>query len=407
MNVIEQIKNDMNIKFLKKISKLNNKKHRFVCLYGSAGSGKSYFTAQLILVLALSQPNNILVCRAFMTQNRESTFNLIRDLIYKYDLEKVCKINSSSLEINFQSGCTIFFRGAKEPEKLKSINNVTIGWIEEADSINFEDFLIVNGRIRGDDTSKIFLTFNPTAQAMWIKKHLIEGEFRKDTFTIHANLKFNKFIDKNYINNLKRTKDVDEDYYKIYFEGEWASGKSQIYTNYEVKQFQFKKEYGNMYVGLDFGYNNPAAAVLVQKIDKTIYVRELLYKKGLLTADIADKLAPYKDYIIYADSAEPDRIEEIKRKGFKIFPAAKNVKSGIDYIKMHKLIISPTSKNLIEELESYRWKTDRSGNILDEPVKADDHLMDALRYAIYTPYKLNHFSDSVSNLLNLIKIFPY
>ena len=97
-----------------------------------------------------------------------------------------------------------------------------------------------------------------------------------------------------------------------------------------------------------------------------------------------ENLIPDKDRSIYADSAEPARIEEIRRAGFNIYPSDKSIKDGIDFIKRQKLHILKDSVNLIKEIGGYKYKEDKDGNVMDEPVKFRDHLVDAMRYAIYT-----------------------
>jgi len=90
---------------------------------------------------------------------------------------------------------------------------------------------------------------------------------------------------------------------------------------------------------------------------------------------------------IYGDSEAPERIEEIKRAGFNIHPSAKgkgSVKDGIDFIKRKKLFVYKDSTNLIKELQSYKYKEDKDGNVLEEPVKFRDHACDSFRYAIWS-----------------------
>jgi len=105
-----------------------------------------------------------------------------------------------------------------------------------------------------------------------------------------------------------------------------------------------------------------------------------------------------KSIPIYADSAEPNRIEEIASAGYNIYPADKSVKDGIDYVKRKKKHIHRESHNLIKELKFYKWKTDRNGNIEDEPVKFNDHGCDALRYGCYTDYKMNIVSIGMETI---------
>ena len=87
---------------------------------------------------------------------------------------------------------------------------------------------------------------------------------------------------------------------------------------------------------------------------------------------------------IYCDAAEPKTIEELVRNGFNTKPANKDVTEGIRTVKGTPLTIHQDSLNLLKELKSYRWKTDRNGNKLDMPVKFSDHAIDAMRYAIFS-----------------------
>ena len=118
--------------------------------------------------------------------------------------------------------------------------------------------------------------------------------------------------------------------------------------------------------------------------DEEIYVIKELYESHLTNADLIEKMRDFvdTDSIIYADSAEPARIEELNRAGFWVKPAYKSVKDGIDFVKRHRVHIHKECVNTIEEIEMYSWKTDKEGNILEEPVKFKDHSLDALRYAM-------------------------
>jgi phage terminase large subunit len=88
---------------------------------------------------------------------------------------------------------------------------------------------------------------------------------------------------------------------------------------------------------------------------------------------------------IYCDSAEPDRIEEISNAGFNAHPSKKDVKAGIDYVKSQVIHVDATcSPNIQKEVQNYKYKEDKNGNVLDEPVKAFDHILDATRYAMFS-----------------------
>lgn len=143
---------------------------------------------------------------------------------------------------------------------------------------------------------------------------------------------------------------------------------------------------GQTVYGLDFGFNNPSSLVEVTFYDNTLYWRELLYESKLTNADLINKLKgipELRGQLIVADSAEPQRIEEIRRAGFRIQPAYKIHKDTIDFVKSKPLRIHSESGNLLREVKRYSWKQDKNGVLLDEVVKFDDHALDAGRYASF------------------------
>jgi phage terminase large subunit len=137
---------------------------------------------------------------------------------------------------------------------------------------------------------------------------------------------------------------------------------------------------------VDFGFNNETAMVKVVEKDQDIYVQELIYSSGLTNSDLIAKILPFNIgglKYIYCDSAEPQRIKEFRRANLNARPANKDVNKGIDTVKSRKLFVTKDSVNLIKELRSYRWK-EKDGKPVDEPVKLNDHLVDALRYAVHS-----------------------
>jgi phage terminase large subunit len=146
------------------------------------------------------------------------------------------------------------------------------------------------------------------------------------------------------------------------------------------------REKGTVY-GIDFGFNNQSAIVELYLYENALYLKELLYQSHLTNADLITKLKELKipqDAPIYADAAEPQRIEEIYSAGWNIKPADKSVKDGIDFLKRYRLHIDPNSANILNEIRAYSYRKDKNGQVLEEPVKFRDHLMDAARYGAYT-----------------------
>lgn len=141
-----------------------------------------------------------------------------------------------------------------------------------------------------------------------------------------------------------------------------------------------------MFYGLDFGYTNPSALVKVTHYEGANYVEEIIYQSSLTVPEMIQRL---KQLIptrapIYADCAEPKTIEEIYKAGFNILPSDKDVWAGIVGVKSYPLYVRHGSVNLIREMQGYKWRKDKNDEVQDEPVKANDHACDAMRYAIFT-----------------------
>ena len=173
----------------------------------------------------------------------------------------------------------------------------------------------------------------------------------------------------------------------VYGEGKRGASKELIYTAWKVVSELPNK--GEIFYGLDFGYTAPTAMVKVEYYEGQIYVEEIIYQTKLTVSDIVNKfknLSLSQSVEIFCDSAEPKSIEELHRAGYNAKPAEKDVWGGIMKVKSLNMNITNSSNNLKNELQAYKWKTDKDGNITskEEPVKEYDHLLDAMRYAIFT-----------------------
>lgn len=172
----------------------------------------------------------------------------------------------------------------------------------------------------------------------------------------------------------------------VYAQGLWGVLANIIYTNWQV--IDRFPEVHDIFYGLDFGFNDPNALLKLGQQDQRIYEQELLYQGGLTNPQLIDRmerLIPDKRKPIYADSAEPKTILEIARAGFNIHPCIKgknSVYDGILFVKTKDIYVTEDSLNLIKEKQSYKWREDKDGNVLDEPVGLNDHCMSAERYAI-------------------------
>lgn len=369
----------------KTYSFLEKSKKRINLLYGSAGSGKSWSIAQFLLLEKLYGEHDIrvLVVRKTGPALRKSAWLLINDLISQYQLP-ITDRNKTDLTITVNSN-QMFFTSLDDPEKLKSLERINYIWGEEATEFTRADYLQLNLRCRGKNPNgknRLFFSFNPVDEQSFLKP-VVESPL-SNVAVNHSTYKDNAFLGDDYIQELENLKEQDETYYKIYALGIWASPENLIYTNWDtIDEFPECEDIG---YGLDFGFNNPSALIKIGIRDDEVYEEELLYETKLTNADLIEKLKqfiPNRSQIIKADSAEPQRIEEISQAGFNIHPCGKgqgSVRASIGRVKSKKVHITKQSVNLLKEKRGYKWKTDKNGNVLDEPVKFRDHLLDAERY---------------------------
>lgn len=388
----------VNIKISKKIfnnvyleNNILQNKDRYLVMYGGAGSGKSVMAAQKMLYRMLTEtPHRFLVVRKVARTLRNSVYSLFKDLIIQWGMSELFKINKTEMTITCINGNQIIFTGLDDVEKLKSIAGITGMWLEETSECLQSDVQQLDLRLRGKTKhyKQIMITFNPISEHHWLKKSFFDTP-RESCTILKTTYLDNKFIDDEYKKVLEDLKTQDENYYNIYALGQWGSLGNMVYSNYAVEPISEKDhDYDAVYYGLDFGFNHASALIKVGIRDDEIYILDEIYEKRLTNAELIEKVkkkVPLNAWI-YADSAEPDRIKEFRISGFgRIQPVEKgpnSVKSGIDFLRRKKVHINPACVNFIKEIQSYKYKEDKDGNVFEEPVNFNDDCMAAWRYSI-------------------------
>lgn len=215
-----------------------------------------------------------------------------------------------------------------------------------------------------------------------------DGTYRGEV--IHFHYTENPFLPEHYINGYLELKEIDIELYRKYTEGKWGKLTNIIYSNWDNVRLSRGVEYYS--AGVDFGFNSPSSFLLVAWYDGEPYVVREIYQKNLTNYELIDKVKAMLDEMsikpqqidkVYANSAEPDRIQEFCDAGFDCIPANKSVTDGIEATRRIQKHIYKECINTIKEIKSYKYQRDKDGNILDKPVKFDDHSMDALRYCVY------------------------
>ena len=380
---------------------------RYIIMKGSAGSGKSVDTAMnYILRLMQDKGRNLLCVRKSDITNRDSTYAELTGAIYRMFGDKAdmyWRIKQSPLMLECKAnGNQIIFRGVndeKQREKLKSITfqkgKLTDVWIEEATEITQSDFEIIDDRLRGElpqgQFYQIRCTFNPVNKNHWLKKVFFDIP-DDNVLTHHSTYLTNRFIDEAYKARMERRKIVDPDGYQIYGLGEWGEIGGLILHNWEIKDIsQNLNDYDDIALGQDFGFNHANALLLLGWKDDNIFILDEIYEHEKDTGEIIQEAIKHgipKNKQMWCDSAEPDRIKEWSKAGFRARPVDKggskgSVNAQIDWLKKRHIFVHPHCINTIKEMQQWKWKKDeKSGEYLDEPVPIMDDAMAALRYGV-------------------------
>ena len=326
-----------------------------------------------------------MIARKTLPSLRRTAYKIFINMLHEYGYYKHVDHNKTDLTVKFKNN-SVEFLSVDQVDKIKSTEYNYI-FLEEANEFTKLDYRIIHTRLSGKTTprepNKLFLALNPSDMYGWINQTLIH---ESGVETIHSTHLDNPFLSDEYRQILKDLEENDPELYKIYALGEWAEISNIIYNKYVIESV-FPDKFDETFYGIDYGFNHPTAFVFIGMKDNEVYIKERIYETHLTNQDVIQligELGIKKTDPIYGDSAEPARIEEIYKAGYNIHPANKSVMDGIDLVKRYKLHILESDVNLIQEIRSYKWKQDKQENILDEPVKFKDDLLDAVRYGMFS-----------------------
>lgn len=388
-------------------------KEKFIILItGGRGSGKSFNASTFIERLTFEMTpvekivHQILYTRYTMVS---AGMSIIPEMMEKIDLDGTTKYFKTTKTdiVNKMTKSRIMFRGIKtssgnQTAKLKSIQGITTFVCDEAEEWTSEDEfdkIMLSIRKKGIQ-NRIIIIMNPCDSNHFIYKKYIEKTHKlveidgvQVQVSTHPNV---LHIHTTYFDNLENLspeflKGVEDmkannpEKYAHVVIGRWADvAEGAVFKKWGiVKEFpQWAKKVA---IGQDFGYTTDvSAAVKCGIVDNALYVDELCYQSGMLTNALADKVRPY-GLKVFAESADPRLVDEIKLRGVNIYGVDKSgpsIKAGIDKILSMDLYVTERSYNLMKELRTYVWDKDKDGNYINEPVDKDNHLMDAIRYYV-------------------------
>jgi len=372
--------------------------------FGGSSSGKSYgILGQRTVRDMLLGERNYLVLRKTARTIRNSCYNEIRKCITRMELADQFDISKTDMVITHKaSRRQILFAGLDDVEKMKSVTPeygvVTDIMVEEATEIDYPDYKQLLKRLRGgDDTPKrMILLFNPVLQDHWIYREFfagkfdeVKGEYYDDNLLIlRTTYKDNRFLTLEDIDRLEN--EADKYYYDVYTLGHWGVLGRLIFTNWEIKDLTERAQSeARPKNGLDFGFFPDPNAFVRCGLDRRKMEVFVYRTEGANYQDnraLADMLLPIVKHEVVTSDNDMLNIQELNSFGIRAIPARKgpsSVEFGIKYLKrMKHIYIDPSCVDLVREMRMYKYKEDRDGNILPEPVDKDNHWIDALRYAL-------------------------
>lgn len=412
---------------------------------GGYGSGKSYHNAFKIILKLLEEKRKALVVREVYDTIQESCYDLFVEILsdmnmftddYNMWRKKKTKVLGlkSPLRFKFPNGSQIIFRGMDKPAKVKSINGVSIVWLEECSEIKYDGYKELLGRIRTPNVSMHFiLSCNPVGRENWIYQHffkhtddngetkviLDESKFyekkvivKNGVYYHHSTVDDNPWAPWQYIKRLDQLKDYDYPLYLVARFGMFGPTGTRVLPQFKIAKNpeQFKKAiqkigYENHYFGFDFGFEESFNAVVSMAVDlknSILYIYDEIYMNHITDPEFANqpemqrlrrKLndlnnAGYNKMLI-ADNEDPKAIAYYKQNGFKI-RACRNKFAGSRLSntrkvkRFKKIVVSPKCKNTIRELKDLTYKKDSKGNVIYDQFNIDPHTFSAIWYALDT-----------------------
>lgn len=377
--------------------------HRWELYMGSAGSAKSYFITQKLIVRACNEPIKIMVCRRYGTTIRNTCFSLFKDILAKWKLTPYVSIRETDFTIKFCNGSEIIFMGLDEETKLLSLNNVSVIFVEEAYEVPKAIVEQLNLRLRGDNLNQqIIMAWNPISKNSWLYE-FSEVNPPESCIYMHSTFRDNPFLKEAYIKELMEMYTRNPSKARIFCDGEWGvDSEGLVITNWRKEEFDEMELASKGFehrVGMDLGWIDKSAIIdsLYDRDNKTIYVFNEFYKSGCQLSELADAIRDMNltKTKIYVDAAEPRSIQFFKNEGIRAEACAKgkdSVKAGLMFLQDSLIIVHPRCKNFITELENFSYiKSKQTGEWTEDTTHEWSHAIDACRYGysdIYTKTKL-------------------
>lgn len=373
--------------------------HPLEILVGGANSSKSFTAAQkVVLKTILAKRSRWMAIRKVKKDVKHSVYDTMRDIICDgFKLEELFKFNNTDSTITCKiNNNDILGVGLDDVNKLKSIKDPTGFWFDEADQGSFKDLSQLRLRLRTDKYSEEnlqgILTLNPIHIQHWIKTQLIDNMKQNDPdiFYHHSTYLDNEFLSEKVKEHMRS---IDDPYFKkVYVLGEWGIYGNTVFDKFIIEDFDYTEDdLENIGTGMDFGFVHASAIERFGWKDDEMYIFDELYGKGWTNPDFIQAAEDYwengigHEWRIIADCAEPDRINEWQRAGWrgveKAIKGPGSLKYGIDFLKARKIHIHKSfCPNVAREIQQFKRKENRDGEPTENFVEINDDGIACLRY---------------------------
>jgi len=371
-------------------SKIARLRKRIRIVQGGTSSSKTFSIIPLLISYAIENPmSEISIVSESIPHLKRGAIKDFQKIMILCDLYKDSQMNKSDLKYRFKNGSYIEFFSVDQPDKLRGARR-DILFVNECNNIDFESYQQLSVRTK----KFIYLDYNPTNE-FWVHTELMNDI---DTDFVVLTYKDNEALDMAIVKEIEKAKEKAktssywENWWNVYGLGQLGSLEGVIFNNWQIID-NIPVEANLLGFGLDFGFSNdPSSLIAVYEWNNKIICDERIYSTGLLNTDIIRLMTQDKRLPIWADSAEPKSIEEIRRAGFNIKSVEKGKDSivyGISVLQDKEILVTKPSVNLIKELRSYSWDKDKAGKKLNKPIDDFNHAIDALRY-----FAMMHFKNS-------------
>ncbi len=363
---------------------------RYKIYYGGRGSGKSWACGRGLIIIGAQKKVRVLCAREIQNSIADSVHKLLCEQIDALGLGYFYRITKSS--IIGLNGTEFMFSGLRiNTQELKSKEGIDICWVEEAQAVSDESWSILIPTIRKEE-SEIWATFNPIDDTDPTYQRFVVNP-PPNSIVQKVSWRDNPWFPDVLRKEMEYLKRVNYDSYLHIWEGETLtiSEATILRGKVDIRTFETPEDVSVFYYGADWGFSqDPTAIVRAFILDNTLFIDYEAYGIGVdidKTPALFDRVPGVRDWKIYADSSRPETISYMRQRGFRIEGAPKwsgSVHDGIAYLRsFEKIVVHSRCKHVADETRLYKYKVDaRTGDVLPIVVDADNHTIDALRYAL-------------------------